>query len=156
MTGLGFTRGDVVDLAIEVWRGFLGMSVEPLDESIEVDVPSPLMTACISIKSVSWYGGIIVTYPLDLSRQATSYVLGMDDPGLDDVRDVIGEAANMMGGRLKYFLPPGSEVSLPILAVGSVDYLSIAGSRNIMSLSFLAEGAPFKIVLVRSDDEAAG
>ena len=46
------------------------------------------------------------------------------------MRDVVGEVVNMMTGRLKYYMPGKTEMSLPIVATGDTLGIAIPGSTG--------------------------
>jgi CheY-specific phosphatase CheX len=150
VTELGFSRHEAVELAIEVWRGFLGIEVEPVDEAEPAELPPTVMCAGITLKG-EWYGGVLLAYPLALADQAARLALGIDNASIDDMRDVVGEIVNMMTGRLKYYMPGKTEMSLPIVATGDTLGMSIPGSSEVMALDFRIEGVPFRLQVVCTD-----
>jgi CheY-specific phosphatase CheX len=148
MSELGFTTEEAIELAIEVWRGFLGVDLiprfgEPAEPALESSV-----SGCITLKG-SWYGGIVVTLPASLGVTLARSALALDDPQPEDVCDVVGELANMMAGRLKHQLPPDTQMSLPMVASGDDFHLSIPGAQVAMELDFAVEGAPLRIQIVK-------
>jgi chemotaxis protein CheX len=90
------------------------------------DVPFPpageLITAAISLAG-SWKGAVLVECGLKEAYLFTNRMIGGDPPTSlnDDVRDALGELANMVGGNLKSVLPGGVSLSLPTVVWG-VDY----------------------------------
>lgn len=144
MTELGFTRQEAVELAIEVWRGFLDIEIVPIDEAFPADLPPTVMSAGITLKG-EWYGGVLLAYPIALADQAARLALDVEDASLEDMRDVVGEIVNMMTGRLKYYMRGKTEMSLPIVATGDTLSLSIPGASEVMTLEFSIEGVPFRL-----------
>jgi len=148
MSELGITTEEAIDLAIEVWRGFLGVELIPrFDEPAHVP-PEASVSGCVTLKG-AWYGGIIVTLPVSLGIVVTRAALALDDPETEDVRDVVGELANMMAGRLKHQLPPDTQISLPMVATGDHFHLSIPGARVAMELDFAIEDTPLRIRFIK-------
>jgi CheY-specific phosphatase CheX len=150
VTELGFSRHEAVELAIEVWRGFLGLEIEPVDESDPAELPPTVMSAGVTLKG-EWYGGVLLAYPISLADQAARLALDQESASLDDMRDVVGEIVNMMTGRLKYYMPGKTEMSLPIVATGDTLSMSIPGGREVMALDFRIEGIPFRLQVVCTD-----
>ncbi|HLZ67864.1 MAG TPA: chemotaxis protein CheX [Aliidongia sp.] len=151
MSELGITAEEAIDLAIEVWRGFLGVDLiprfgEPADLASDTSV-----SGCVTIKG-SWYGGIIVTLPVGLGITVTRSALALDDPQPEDVGDVVGELANMMAGRLKHQLPPDTQMSLPMVATGDHFHLSIPGARVALELDFAVEETPLRIRIIKVEE----
>jgi CheY-specific phosphatase CheX len=150
VTELGFSRQEAVELSIEVWRGFLGIDLEIVREGDQAELPPTVMSAGVTLKG-EWYGGVLLAYPIALADQAARLALQTENPSLDDMRDVVGEIVNMMTGRLKYYMPGKTEMSLPIVATGDTLSLSIPGTREVMSLDFRIEGVPFRLSVVCTD-----
>ena len=151
MSDLGITTEEAIDLAIEVWRGFLGVELVPrFGEPAELS-PETAVSGCVTIKG-SWYGGITVTLPVSLGISVTRTALQLDDPQADDVSDVVGELANMMAGRLKHQLPPDTQISLPMVATGDHFHLTIPGARVAMELDFSIDDIPLRIRLIKVEE----
>lgn len=151
MSELGITTEEAVELAIEVSRGFLGVELIPrLGEPADL-LPETSVTGCVTIKG-SWYGGIIVTMPFSLGVEVARTALGLDDPNLEDVGDVVGELANMMAGRLKHQLPPDTQLSLPMVATGDHFDLSIPGARVALELDFAIGDAPMRMRIIKVEE----
>ena len=148
MSDLGITTEEAIDLAIEVWRGFLGVELVPrFDEPVHLP-PESSVSGCVTLKG-SWYGGIVITLPVSLGVTVTKAALALDDPQPDDVGDVVGELANMMAGRLKHQLPPDTQISLPMVATGDHFHLSIPGARVAMELDFSVGDTPLRIRIIK-------
>jgi CheY-specific phosphatase CheX len=151
MSELGITTEEAIDLAIEVWRGFLGVELIPrFDEPAEL-TPETSVSGCVTIKG-SWYGGIIVTLPVSLGVSVTRTALALADPQPEDVQDVVGELANMMAGRLKHQLPPDTQISLPMVATGDRFHLSIPGARVALELDFAVEQTPLRVRIIKVEE----
>ncbi|HEV2676253.1 MAG TPA: chemotaxis protein CheX [Aliidongia sp.] len=148
MSELGITTEEAIELAIEVWRGFLGVELIPRFDAPAVPSPESSVSGCVTLKG-SWYGGIVVTLPVSLGASITRTALALDDPQPEDVCDVVGELANMMAGRLKHQLPPDTQISLPMVATGDHFHLSIPGARVAMELDFAIEDTPLKIRIIK-------
>ena len=148
MSDLGITTEEAIELAIEVWRGFLGVELVPRFDEPAHEPPESSVSGCVTLKG-AWYGGIIVTLPGSLGVTVTRSVLALDDPQPEDVQDVVGELANMMAGRLKHQLPPDTQISLPMVATGEHFHLSIPGARVAMELDFAVEETPLRIRFIK-------
>ena len=151
MSDLGVTTEEAIALAVEVWRGFLGVELVPRFDEPAPPMPEASVSGCVTIKG-SWYGGITVTLPSSLGVTLTRGALQLDDPQPEDVSDVVGELANMMAGRLKHQLPPDTQISLPMVATGDHFHLSIPGARVAMELDFSIDEAPLRIRLIKVED----
>jgi chemotaxis protein CheX len=79
----------------------------------------------------------------------TGRFLSMDPPETvtDDVRDVLGELANMIGGNIKSAVAAGLRLSMPAVADGSNYGMRIWGSE-FHRLGFECEEGPFWVTLM--------
>jgi chemotaxis protein CheX len=67
----------------------------------------------------------------------------------DDVRDVLGELANMIGGNMKSCMPTGVRLSMPTVMEGRDYDLRICGSQILERVAFhCGEGHFWVTVLV--------
>jgi CheY-specific phosphatase CheX len=147
VTELGLSQEKAVEMTMDVWHGFLGVDLQPIEPT---ELPDDVIAAGITLKG-DWYGGIVLTYPKMLATQAARQVLDVDAPSLDDMRDVVGELVNMMTARMKYDLPAKTEMSLPIVVVGEHVELSIAGTSPLISQYFQIGNLPFHLLILRTE-----
>jgi CheY-specific phosphatase CheX len=148
MSELGITTEEAIELAIEVWRGFVGVELVPRFGEPAALISETAVSGCVTIKG-SWYGGIVVTLPASLGVTLTRSALALEDPEPEDVCDVVGELANMMAGRLKHQLPPDTQMSLPMVATGDHFHLSIPGAQVALELDFAVDEIPLRIQIIR-------
>ena len=69
----------------------------------------------------------------------------------DDVRDVLGELANMIGGNMKSEMPTGVRLSMPTVVAGSHSGLHFCGSKVRQSLSFQCADGIFWVFVFAKD-----
>jgi chemotaxis protein CheX len=105
---------DLNEIVEQVWSSYLDPEgVNPLlpveTEPAEGDVHS-----LVSITG-SWHGHVVFASSTAAARHAAAAFLAMDadEVSHEDVSDVLGELANIIGGNVKSMLPPGCFVSLP-------------------------------------------
>jgi chemotaxis protein CheX len=79
----------------------------------------------------------------------TGRFLSMDPPDTvnDDVRDVLGELANMIGGNIKCAVASGLRLSMPSVTDGS-DYGARLCGSEFHRLGFECEEGPFWVTLL--------
>jgi chemotaxis protein CheX len=90
-----------------------------------------------------WNGAVILECSREQACHFAGRILATDPPGSvdDDVRDVLGELANMIGGNLKSGIAAGACLSMPTVMDGSNYDLRICGSEIQERLAFqCAEG----------------
>jgi chemotaxis protein CheX len=142
----------VVNQIVEhVFQTMLGLEVHV------VDAPFPpsgdLITAAISLAG-SWKGAVLVECGLPEAFLFTSKMIGIDPPTSlnDDVRDALGELANMVGGNLKSVLPGGVGLSLPTVVWGQDYTMQICRAGRARRWVFQCPEATFAVDLVEVAD----
>lgn len=88
------------------------------------------------------------------ARQFAGKFLSVDPPDTvtDDVRDVLGELANMIGGNMKCALAAGLSLSMPSVTDGSDYGVRICGSAMQDRLAFQCVEGPFWVTLLAMAD----
>jgi chemotaxis protein CheX len=131
----------VADLVSTAWQTFVGET-----DMIPVEATSPAPGANVLCSSIAiggpWSATLLLHCTSNLARVATATVLGMELDELDpaDVRDIIGELANIVGGNVKGFVSDADSewtLSLPVVSEG---IQSVPGSRLATEISFLCQG----------------
>ena len=74
----------------------------------------------------------------------------------DDVRDTLGELANMAAGNLKSVMPSGVVLSMPSVVAGSDYSLKLCGVVARETQRFVGDGVAIQVVLVEMADAGAG
>jgi chemotaxis protein CheX len=76
--------------------------------------------------------------------------MGVEMPAAidDDVRDVMGELANMVAGNLKSLLPRGVDLSMPSVVEGSDYSLRVCGVNAVERMTFSSTTGIFRITLI--------
>ncbi len=97
-----------------------------------------------------WNGAVL----LECSpRQACLFagrILSMDPPGTvdDDVRDALGELANVIGGNMKCGMSAGIRLSMPTVMEGSDYDLRMCGSHIQQKLTFRCSEGNFWVTIL--------
>lgn len=104
------TDAEIREVTLGVWETVLGLPVE--------DAPPPdaddYVTGCVQIAG-GWHGAVTVELSAGLARTVAAALFAMDpDDVLEpEIRDAVGELANVIGGNLKALLPGACTLSLP-------------------------------------------
>jgi len=109
------------EITSQVWASYL--DPEGLNPLIDADGPGrPDMVASVSISGV-WQGHVVVACSQGAARNAAAAFLAMDSAEVtaDDIADVLGELANIVGGNVKSMLPAVCFVSLPTVIIPAAD-----------------------------------
>ena len=96
----------------------------------------------------SWRGSCVVCCDAAVARELTERFLGMSsdspDEVLNEIRDCMGEVANIVGGNVKNLLPRGVDHSMPVFS-GSTP----PPGEAILTVAFNCTAGPLWISLVR-------
>jgi chemotaxis protein CheX len=101
----------------------------------------------------AWSGSVVVECPEQFGRivAASMFCSEPDDVTDDELVDVIGELANMIGGNVKALLDGDSLLSLPTVVRGSDFRVIVPGTHLARSLSFECEGHVFEFRVLAKD-----
>ena len=122
--------------------------LEPVD-ALGAPIPDPVHAWVDIVGPTSWRTLVVTARPT--ADRIARALLQLDDGetvGLDDVRDALGEVANVVGGNLKGMLDGGSSLTLPV-----VDTTGPAVARAAdHAQALLWRGEPLVISLWTSKD----
>ena len=108
------TAKDLLVIMDQVWASYL--DPDGLDPLVLVDdqADASEIRAWVAITG-SWEGHVLVSCSQAQARNLTAAFLGMsaDEVAEEDVADVLGELANIVGGNVKSMLPSGCNLSTP-------------------------------------------
>lgn len=147
-------ESDLVQIVNEIWTSMLGLEPEPW-----LGEPGPRggkeFRAAVQITG-SWQGALVIECPEVAARAFTAAMLGMDeaeaeDMGIDELRDVVGELANMAGGNLKAIVGADTRLSLPTVIFGTDLELSVPGGKEDLRIPFMSGEHLFTVVVVSSE-----
>lgn len=146
----------VREITEQVWESVLMTALDPVDVDGEDPFAGHAVTGCVQVTG-AWEGAITISCTPNLARNAaaTMFELGATPPSDDEVRDALGELANVVGGNVKALLPGTTHLSLPIVATGDRRTLAVIASETVCTLRFAWEGEPVEVtVLARAHHSA--
>jgi chemotaxis protein CheX len=140
-------ENDVRQLTEEIWGGMLQIELGPDARS---DKKSGGIGACVQITG-AWEGAVRVDCSLQLARLATARFLAVEPDQVDitQIRDAMGELANMSAGSVKPLLPRPCHLSLPSVADGADYTLTVPHGELILEAGFDFQGEPMKISVLQ-------
>ena len=143
-------ENDVREMTNEIWGGMLQIELAP---SATVKCGSNGVGACVQI-SGAWQGAVRVDCSMKLARLATSRFLAVEPDQVDitQIRDAMGELANMSAGSVKPLLPPTCHLSLPSVADGADYTLTVPHVSIILDTAFDFHGEPLRVAVLERDD----
>ena len=96
------------------------------------------LQACVHLTG-DWSGTLTLAVSEEYAEVLARTLFGLEgDASADDVRDALGEMANIVGGNLKGLLPCPVELSLPLVARGELGLLAHPGAERIESSAWFA------------------
>jgi len=140
-------RDDLAQIVQSVFRTMMDMEVEPVHTPWE---PSQdRITAEVQFMG-GWHGATLVECCGQPARRFAQHFMGIPLPESidDDVRDVMGELANMVAGNLKSLLPRDVDLSIPLVVEGSDDALKLRGGNQLEQSYFTCPAGNFCVTLV--------
>jgi len=101
-----------------------------------------------------WNGAVLFECTRRQACQFAGRILAMNPPQSvdDDVRDVIGELANMIGGNMKSGMPPGVRLSMPTVMEGRDYDVRVCGSQLLERLAFQCADGDFWVTVLATSE----
>jgi chemotaxis protein CheX len=143
---------DLMAIAGDVSLTMLGTAFEPAPGA---EPGRPGLTACVQING-EWQGAVLVQCSVGAASAITRLLLRTDDVEPADVRDALGEVANMIGGNVKALLPGPSRLSLPAVVEGYDHHVSVPGTVELTTVPFRFAGDVISVVLLGEADGSSG
>ncbi|MGX6608180.1 chemotaxis protein CheX [Micromonosporaceae bacterium Da 78-11] len=147
---------DLAEMVDQVWMSYLDPEgISPLMLTYDENQPSEVHSS-VSI-SGSWTGHVVYASSTVAARRAAAAFLAMemDEVSEEDLADVLGEMANIVGGNVKAMLPPGAFLSLPQVMLAPASATRYLNAERITGVYGLWEGEPvsFSMWQSRSDNK---
>lgn len=141
-------QAEVTRIVEDVFRTMLNLAVE---QCLKASPPTPgTLTASVHFAG-EWKGAVLLQCkPAQAFVFTSRLIAGIRPVRVDaDVRDALGELANMLGGNLKSVLPPGVALSMPSVVEGSDYAVHICGGNAAATVSFASDLGAFWVTLVQ-------
>jgi chemotaxis protein CheX len=150
---------DLLEMVEQVWVSYLDPEgLNPLLPSEDGHNASE-MHSSVSITG-SWHGHIVYASSATAARQAAAAFLAMapEEVGQEDISDVLGELANIVGGNVKAMLPTGAFLSLPQVVLAPATATRYPNAERIAGIYGLWEEEPvsFSMWQSRTDKKEEG
>jgi CheY-specific phosphatase CheX len=139
---------DVRQMMTEIWAGMLQIEMTP-DPCGHSSRHSGI-GACVQITG-AWEGAVRVDCSRALAQLATARFLGVEpeEVAIDQMRDAMGELANMSAGSVKPLLPPPCHLSLPAVADGTDYNFTVPNGEVLLRSDFEHEGEPMTVTILQ-------
>ncbi len=151
---MSLTQNDLRELVEAVWSTTLAIEASVLAAPMASE-PGAKVFACVTI-SGAWNGAVVFESDVAGACHIAGAMLDMDPKQLadDDVRDAIGEVANMIGGNVKALLPQPSALSLPSVARGRDCVVEVAKGHVEARIDIETGGHGVSISLLHTGDSS--
>jgi chemotaxis protein CheX len=135
-----------------IFTTMMGLPVEQGDASW---LPDGNRLTSIVYLDGDWNGAISLACSALQACEFAGRILSLDPPDTvdDDVRDVLGELANMIGGNVKSAMATGVRLSIPSVMDGDDHELQICGAYIQDRLAFRFAGGDFWVTIINKQDE---
>jgi len=141
-------KEDLARIAHDIFDTMLGVEVQPAE--LDWRPARDRLTGAVYLAG-AWRGAVL----LECDRGQAYYfanrlmAVPMPEEVNDDVRDTMGELANMLGGNLKAVLPRGVVLSMPSVVEGSDYSLRVCGGKAVVErVAYCSPVGVFWITLV--------
>jgi chemotaxis protein CheX len=97
-----------------------------------------------------WNGVVLLECDRTQACHFASRFLSIDQPNAvdNDVRDVLGELVNMIGGNMKCLLAPGIQLTMPSVVDGSDYCLRVCGAVLRERIAFQSAEGPIWVAIL--------
>ncbi len=146
---MAISEEQIQQVTSEIWGSMLDLHPDP---AIREKGPAadPMIQASVQITG-GWEGAVRLDSSMSLARVAAARFVGAepDQVSIDQVRDAMGELANMSAGMIKNLLPGPSYLSLPSVADGAEYNFTICKTDVESEVKFDCDGERLAVSLLR-------
>jgi len=140
-------RDDLKRIVQSVFRAMMDLEVEAAGDAW------PRAPDCVTsaVEFVGgWRGAVLLECCAGPACRFAGLFMGIPAPAAvdGDVRDVMGELANMVAGNLKSVLPRGVDLSMPLVVLGNDYTLQFCGGKLVERAAFASPAGGFGVTLV--------
>jgi chemotaxis protein CheX len=133
------THDELRSIMDAIWQSLLGSSLTSAEAAGEESRPRVVGRVEIS---GGWEGVVTIDCDAELAADVAAAMFGLDegDAAPDEIRDALGELANMAGGNIKSLLPGPSQLGLPVVS-DDVEPATVPGdAAPLHSVAFDVDG----------------
>jgi chemotaxis protein CheX len=147
-------ENDLAEMVEQVWESYLDPEgINPLIPTYDENQPSEVHSS-VSITG-SWSGYVVYASSTTAARRAAAAFLAMEpeEVSQEDLTDVLGELANIVGGNVKAMLPPGALLSLPQVVLAPESTAHYPNAQRISGIYGVWDGEPVSVSMWQSRSE---
>lgn len=145
------TATDLEQIVASVFETMLNLEVQPTALTAP---PDHRLTAMIQLTG-PWRGAVMLETGLAESCQIGARFMSIPVPEAvtDDVRDVLGELVNMIGGNMKSVLGPTASLSIPFVTDGREPHATTRTKTRLERQKFLSDEGCFWVSRIAAPAE---
>lgn len=145
-------REDAIRVVEDIFRTMLGAEVTPVPLVWPPD--QEVINVAVHYAG-AWKGALLLECTYDQACWFAARLMSIEPPEEvnEDVRDAVGELANMIAGNLKPLLPPGVCLSMPTLVEGADYALRVLGGNLASMIAFRCGLGTFWVTLIQAPPE---
>lgn len=141
---------ETAQIVCDVFGAMLAMDLEHCGTGPAPAGPDGVLSAGVYFTG-PWRGAALVECTPGQAREFARRLMPVDVAlSADDVRDALGEIANMVGGNLKAILPAGVGISMPSVVAGSDFTLRVCGGRILTRVNLDSAVGVFRVIVVET------
>lgn len=146
---------DLIAMNEQIWASMLGITISAIEYADALSHGSGYIGGCVQLVG-AWQGAVRVDCGQGLAQRAAMTFQGKSagQLSLDEIRDAVGELANMVAGSVKALLPQPTHISLPSVADGNDYDLTVRHGRVLLQCPFECEGERLVVSLIERDVES--
>ncbi len=144
----------LTEVTRSIWTTMLDEEPQPSPGALTLPCENRI-TAYVHITG-EWMGTVVLDGSLTMAKNAAAKMLGLppSEVQAEDMRDALGELANMLGGNVKSLVPGPSFLSLPSVTTGQDYEVLISPTKKICQATFEHASEPFEVALLEHDPSA--
>ncbi|MGC8462078.1 MAG: chemotaxis protein CheX [Acidimicrobiales bacterium] len=132
------TQDELRSIMEEIWRSLLGSGLTEADA--DGGISGKHLVGRVDITG-GWEGAVTIDCDAELAGALAAAMFGLEggDAAPDEIRDALGELANMAGGNIKSLLPEPSQLGLPTVSDHEASQPP-AGHEPVHRIAFEVDG----------------
>lgn len=146
---------EIYQITKNVWDTVLGLGMERRPEQWKKQAVPHFLTGYVRITG-AWHGVFSLDCSFALARRIAAVMFRFDtvETSSEDIRDALGELANITGGNIKGLLPEPCRLALPVVVTeGSSFALALPSVQVVTQVNFECEQEPFRVTLLSLPEE---
>lgn len=140
---------DIFKITESVWNSMLGLELRPWKDALPEPSRGRFLTGYVQI-SGAWHGVFRLDCSFALARRIAAIMFSFEtaETTIDDVRDALGELANIAGGNVKGLLPTPCYLALPVVVDESGYAIHLFPGCIVAQMNLECEREPFRVTLL--------